>query len=131
RHADDGRGAVRDPRGGPAAQRDGPGRAAGRRRRDDCLVRLARLLGGQRQRGPRVRPDDARRMNAALTLVRAALPSVPVVNLLPGIRKSGGEFTGLSRSGPETSIERGQVDAFAEVCGFPTKDTVPLPYPHL
>jgi hypothetical protein len=70
-------------------------------------------------------------MNAALTLVRAALPSVPLVNLLPGIRKSGGEFTGLSRTGPETSIERGQVDAFAEVCGFPTKDTVPLPYPHL
>ena len=61
-HPDDRRRAVRDPRGRPAAQRDGPGRAAGRRRRDDRLVRLPRLLRGQRQRGPRLRPDDARRM---------------------------------------------------------------------
>ncbi len=70
-------------------------------------------------------------MNAALTLARAALPSIPLVNQLPGIRKTGGTFTGLSRSGPETTIERGHVDAFARVCGFPAKDTVPLPYPHL
>ena len=32
-------------------------------------------------------------------MVRAALPSVPVVNQLPGIRKTGGDFTGLSRTG--------------------------------
>jgi acyl dehydratase len=68
---------------------------------------------------------------SALTMVRAALPSVPVLNLLPGIRKTGGEFTGLSRSGPVVTIERDAVDAYAAVCGFPTKDTVPLPYPHL
>jgi acyl dehydratase len=67
----------------------------------------------------------------ALTLARAALPSIPVVNLLPGIRKTGGEFSGLSRTGTATTIERAHVDAFASVCGFPTKDTVPLPYPHL
>jgi hypothetical protein len=70
-------------------------------------------------------------VNAALTLARAALPSIPVVNQLPGIRKTGGEFSGLSRTGTATTIERGHVDAFAHVCGFPTKDTVPLPYPHL
>jgi acyl dehydratase len=64
-------------------------------------------------------------------LLKAALPSVPVVNQLPGIRKTGGEFTGLSRSGDPVTIERGHVDAYAGVCGFPTKDTVPLPYPHL
>jgi acyl dehydratase len=68
---------------------------------------------------------------AVRTLVRAALPSVPVVNLLPGIRKTGGEFTGLSKTGPEVRIEREHVDAYAAVCGFPAKDTVPLPYPHL
>lgn len=69
--------------------------------------------------------------NPALTLARAALPSIPVVNQLPGIRKTGGELTGLSRTGTATVIERDHVDAFARVCGFPTKDTVPLPYPHL
>jgi acyl dehydratase len=65
------------------------------------------------------------------TMLRAALPSIPVVNQLPGIRKSRGEFTGLSRTATLTTIQRGHVDAFARVCGFPTKDTVPLPYPHL
>jgi acyl dehydratase len=64
-------------------------------------------------------------------MLRAALPSIPVVNQLPGIRKTGGEFTGLSRSGDPVTIERGHVDAYAAVCGFPTKDIVPLPYPHL
>jgi len=70
-------------------------------------------------------------VNAALTLARAALPSIPGVNLLPGIRKTRGEFTGLSRSGEPVTVERRHVDAYAAVCGFPTKDTVPLPYPHL
>ena len=36
-----------------------PGRAAGRRRRDDRLVRQPRLDGRQRQRRPGLRPDDA------------------------------------------------------------------------
>ena len=70
-------------------------------------------------------------LNPALTLARAALPSIPVVNQLPGIRKTRGELTGLSRTGQATTIERGHVDAFGQVCGFPVKDTVPLPYPHL
>jgi len=67
----------------------------------------------------------------ALTMVRAALPSVPVVNQLPGIRKTGGEFTGLSRTGEPVTVERAHVDAFARVCGFPVKDTVPVTYPHV
>ena len=67
----------------------------------------------------------------ALTLARAALPSIPVVNLLPGIRKTGGELAGLSRTGDPVTVERARVDAYAAVCGFPAKDTVPLPYPHL
>ncbi len=67
----------------------------------------------------------------ALTMARAALPSIPVVNQLPGIRKTGGELSGLSRTGRATTIERSHVEAFAAVCGFPAKDTVPLPYPHL
>jgi acyl dehydratase len=69
-------------------------------------------------------------MNLQLML-RAALPSVPVVNQLPGIRKTGGELTGLSRSGDPLTIEREHVDAYTAVCGFPAKDVAPLPYPHL
>jgi acyl dehydratase len=64
-------------------------------------------------------------------LLRAALPSIPVVNQLPGVRKRGGEFSGLTRTAPPVTIERAHVERYAAVCGFPAKDTVPLPYPHL
>jgi acyl dehydratase len=69
-------------------------------------------------------------MPALPLMLKVALPSVPLVNQLPGIRKSG-ELTSLSRSSEAVVIERAEVDAYAAVCGFPTKDTVPVPYPHL
>ena len=40
-------------------------------------------------------------------------------------------FTGLARARPPVVVEREHVDAYAGVCGFPTKDVVPLPYPHM
>lgn len=65
-------------------------------------------------------------------LLKAALPSVPVVNQLPGVKKAALDgFTGLSLDGPEVTVERSHVDAYATVCGFPVKDVVPLTYPHL
>ena len=64
------------------------------------------------------------------TLLRAALPSIPLVNQLPGIRKSG-DFEGLAFKRPAVTIDRPHVTAYAGVCGFPVKDTVPLTYPHL
>lgn len=64
-------------------------------------------------------------------MLRAALPSLPLVNLLPGVRKSGEDVDGLSATRPPVRLERDHVDAYAAVCEFPTKDTVPLPYPHL
>ena len=66
------------------------------------------------------------------TLVRAALPAVTGVNLLPGIRKSGGDdLTGLAFRRPPLEIRREHVTAYDAVCGFPVKDTVPLTYPHI
>ena len=66
------------------------------------------------------------------TLVGLALPTLPGVNLLPGIRKtSPRDFTGLSYQRTRVQAARGDVEAYAAVCGFPRKDTLPLPYPHL
>jgi hypothetical protein len=66
------------------------------------------------------------------TLVRAALPAVPGLNLLPGIRKApASAFTGLAYARQGVEVRRPAVEAYAAVCGFPRKDTVPLPYPHL
>lgn len=65
------------------------------------------------------------------TMVKAALPVVPGVNLLPGVRRTGGDL-------PDTVVERHDVPvdarhaaAYAALCGFPRRDTLPLPYPHL
>jgi acyl dehydratase len=66
------------------------------------------------------------------TVLRAALPSLPVVNLLPGIRKdSGADPSTLVFTRPEVEVARKDVDTYAKVCGFPHKDTAPLPYPHM
>jgi hypothetical protein len=66
------------------------------------------------------------------TLLRAALPSIPMIGQLPGVKKSAAaSFLGLAFTRPTVTVERGHVDAYAAVCGFPTKDVVPLPYPHL
>ena len=66
------------------------------------------------------------------TLLRAALPVVPGVNRLPGVRKGPvSEFTGLAYDRTGVVAERSRVDAYAAVCGFPRKDVVPLTYPHM
>jgi acyl dehydratase len=66
------------------------------------------------------------------TLLRAALPAVPVVNRLPGVRKApAGDFAGLVYRRDHVVAERSRVEAYAAVCGFPRKDVVPLTFPHL
>jgi acyl dehydratase len=66
------------------------------------------------------------------TLARAALPAVPGINLLPGVRKHpASAFSGLAYARHDVEVRRPDVEAYAAVCGFPRKDTVPLPYPHL
>lgn len=64
-------------------------------------------------------------------LLKAALPAVPVVNSLPGVRKARGEFGGLTVTREPVVLERAHVAAYSAVCGFPERDTVPLPYPHM
>ncbi len=70
-------------------------------------------------------------MSNLTTMVRAALPAVPGVNQLPGIRKARGPFTGLTRTRSGVEVTREAADAYAAVCGFPRKDVVPLPFPHV
>jgi acyl dehydratase len=66
------------------------------------------------------------------TLARAALPAVPGVNRLPGVRKGPArDFTGLSYAREAVVAERSRVDAYAAVCSFPRRDVVPVSFPHL
>jgi acyl dehydratase len=66
------------------------------------------------------------------TLAKAALPALPGINRLPGVRKGRpDDFTGLSYVREAVVADRTRVDAYAAVCGFPRKDVVPVTYPHL
>lgn len=66
------------------------------------------------------------------SLLRAAMPMVPGLNQVPGVRKRpADDFTGLTYRRELVVVERSRVDAYAAVCGFPRKDVVPLTFPHL
>jgi len=64
------------------------------------------------------------------TMLKAALPALPVINQLPGVKKSGGALPDLTVKTSGT-VERDHVAAYAQVCGFALKDTAPLPYLHM
>ena len=64
-------------------------------------------------------------------MVKAALPAVPGVNLLPGVRKTSGDLPDVSKVRHDVPIDARHVASYAALCGFPRKDTLPLPYPHL
>jgi acyl dehydratase len=67
----------------------------------------------------------------AATMLKAALPVLPGVNLLPGVRKSGDGLPDLTLRRERVAVERGEVDRYAAVCGFPRKDVAPVPYLHM
>jgi len=65
-------------------------------------------------------------------VLRAALPSIPGVNQLPGIRKDpSADPSSLSLRRSGVRVDRAHAAAYARVCGFEQRDTVPLTYPHL
>jgi hypothetical protein len=64
-------------------------------------------------------------------MVKAALPAVPGLNLLPGVRRSGGDLPQLTLTRHDVPVDAQHVASYAALCGFPRKDTLPLPYPHL
>ena len=64
-------------------------------------------------------------------MLRAALPAVPVLNRVPGVRRSGSELPDLAVTRHDVPVDRDQVAEYAEVCGFPIKETLPVTYPHV
>jgi len=64
-------------------------------------------------------------------MVKAALPTLPVVGSLPGVRRSGGDLPSVTLVRRGVAIDRAHVAAYAEVCGFGLKESVPLTYPHM
>jgi acyl dehydratase len=61
---------------------------------------------------------------------RAALPMLPGASLLPFIPGGGGEIPDLDLRLEGVAADPAAVAAYAKVCGFPLRDTLPATYPH-
>jgi MaoC like domain len=62
---------------------------------------------------------------------RAAMPMIPGASLLPFIPGGGGEIPELDLSLEAVVADPADVAAYAKVCGFPLRDSLPAAYPHM
>jgi acyl dehydratase len=64
-------------------------------------------------------------------MLKAALPVIPGLNLVPGVGKHGDTLPDLALTRHDVPVDRAHVAAYSAVCGFPLKETLPLTYPHV
>ena len=64
-------------------------------------------------------------------MLKAALPAIPGVSGLPGIKKSGSTLPDLTLTRQDVTVDRDRVAAYNNVCGFSIKDSLPITYPHM
>ncbi len=64
-------------------------------------------------------------------MLKAALPAVPVLNQVPGVRRTGSALPDLTLTRHDVPVDRDRVAAYSEVCGFPLKESLPVTYPHM
>ncbi len=78
--------------------------------------------------GPRVVDGDP---GGWPLLLCAALPAVPLLGKVPGLRRTGGSLPDLALTRRDVGIDRDHVAAYADVCGLALAEALPLTYPHL
>jgi acyl dehydratase len=71
------------------------------------------------------------RPSALPTMLKAALPVLPGVNLIPGIAKKGSALPDLTLHRKDIAVDPDHVAAYAGVCGFSPSQTLPFTYPHM
>jgi acyl dehydratase len=62
---------------------------------------------------------------------RAAAPMIPGASLLPFVPGGGGEIPELELTLAGVTADPDKVAAYARVCGFPLRDSLPATYPHV
>jgi acyl dehydratase len=62
---------------------------------------------------------------------RAAAPMIPGASLLPGIPGRGGDIPQIELKLPDVEADPDAVAAYAKVCGFSLRGTLPATYPHV
>ena len=64
-------------------------------------------------------------------MLKAALPVLPGISALPGVRKTGDALPQLALTRHDVAVDREHVERYSRVCGFSLKETLPLTYPHV
>ena len=65
------------------------------------------------------------------TMLKAALPVLPGVNLIPGVAKKGDSLPDLTLHRKDVGIDAEHVAAYARVCAFEPSQSLPFTYPHM
>ncbi|UYM04870.1 MaoC family dehydratase [Solicola gregarius] len=63
--------------------------------------------------------------------VKAALPALPVVGNLPGVRHADGDVPDVTLTREQITTDGANLAAYADVCGFGLRNELPATYPHL
>lgn len=69
--------------------------------------------------------------SALPTMLKAALPIIPGVNLIPGVAKKGGDLPELRLTRKNVEVDPAHLQTYREVCGFEPTQHLPLTYPHM
>ena len=64
-------------------------------------------------------------------MLKAALPALPVVGALPGIKHASGDVPDLVLVRRGVTTDPAHLESYLEVCGFARSDALPATYPHM
>jgi acyl dehydratase len=64
-------------------------------------------------------------------MLKAALPALPVVGSLPGVKHASGVVPDLVLERSGVATDPAHLERYLEVCGFPRADHLPVTYPHM
>ncbi|MEH3033127.1 MAG: MaoC/PaaZ C-terminal domain-containing protein [Aeromicrobium erythreum] len=64
-------------------------------------------------------------------MLKAALPALPVVGSLPGVKHASGQVPDLVLERKGVTTDPAHLATYAEVCGFGRSETLPATYPHM
>jgi acyl dehydratase len=64
-------------------------------------------------------------------MLKAALPVVPGLSRLPGVRKTATTLPQVALTRHDVAVDRDHVRAYGEVCGFSVREQLPVTYPHV
>ena len=64
-------------------------------------------------------------------MIKAALPALPVIGSLPGVKHAKGAVPDLELEIKGVTTDPQHLEAYNDVCGFARSDTLPATYPHM